>query len=94
MFEGYPDGFSILHSKVRRLEILILSALKKRGQENYNYLLANNLSDFIDDPDLKKYVTALGEIEKDVNDCGRNYKISILLSGSCADLTYNQSHIV
>lgn len=63
----YPRGFNKLHSKIRRLEIIVLQNLSKKDQSNFNYLLANNLGEALDEEDIKSSWEELENIEKDIN---------------------------
>jgi hypothetical protein len=64
---SYPKDFNKLHSKIRRLEVLVLHNLRKKDQANYNYLLANNLGEAIEETDINASWEELIGIEKDIN---------------------------
>lgn len=68
----YPPDFNKLNSKIRRLEILVLHNLDKRNQSNYNYLLANNLAEALEETTIKRSWEDLSNIEKDINELVNN----------------------
>lgn len=74
----YCQGFTTIHSKVRRLESLVLSSLDKKKQENYNYLLANILADTFDNRNSSnEIIEELKNIEKDIEELvSDNQKVS------------------
>jgi|GEM_PF-3937606 len=63
----YPENFNKLNSKIRRLEVLVLFNLDKRNQANYNYLLANNIGEALDEPNIDGVWEELKNIENDIN---------------------------
>jgi hypothetical protein len=65
-YNGFPKDFNKLNSKIRRLEILVLSNLSDRDQANYNFLLANNLAESLEELNIERAWDDLQNIENDI----------------------------
>lgn len=62
----YPEDFNNIHSVIRRLEVTVLANLGPKEQAYFNYLLANNLGEVLEEKAITGAMGNLKEIEKDI----------------------------
>lgn len=63
----YPENFNKVNSKIRRLEVLVLSHMNGHEQAIFNFLLANNLGEVLEEDTIDQSWENLNQIESDIN---------------------------
>lgn len=79
---NYCDRFNEIHSKVRRLEILVISGFSSKEKSNYNYLLGNILADTFESDNPEEILRQLDSIEKDILELSSNRLRNAFFLGS------------